>query len=102
MRPDPMITTSSSMAMLSADTRGSATVSDGQHPQGAVAINSVGNPNMQYHSTSEAKMNLLAFMNPDGTGITDLHVNGFDPQSLPTAPRSHSALCVTTSTRKSM
>lgn len=76
VRPDPMITTSSSMAMLSADHLASTKT-------GGVAINSVDNPNMQYHSTSEAKMNLLAFMNPDGTGITDLHVNGFDPSVSP-------------------
>ena len=82
VRPDPMITTSSSMAMLSADTHGSAS-GNGDQPKGAVAINSVENPGMQFHSASDAKMNLLAFMNPDGSGITDLHVNGFDPSVSP-------------------
>src|SRR5580658_4925122 len=43
VRPDPMITTSSSMAMLSADTHGTGS-SNGEHPQGSVAINSVDNP----------------------------------------------------------
>ena len=76
VRPDPMITTSSSMAMKSADTLAST-------PTGGVAINSVDNPAMQFHSASDAKMNLLATMNPDGTGITDLHVNGFDPSVSP-------------------
>jgi TolB protein len=76
VRPDPIITTSSSMAMLSADTVAST-------PSGGVAINSVDNPAMQFHSTADAKMNLLAYMNPDGTGITDLHVNGFDPSVSP-------------------
>jgi TolB protein len=70
VRPDPIITTSSSMAMLSADPVGGA-------------VHSVDNPSMQFHSAADAKMNLLAFMNPDGTGITDLHVNGFDPSVSP-------------------
>ncbi len=29
------------------------------------------------------KMNLLATMNPDGSGITDLHLNGYDPSVSP-------------------
>ena len=82
VRPDPIITTSSSMAMRSANTRGTGS-SNGEHPLGAVAINSVDNPDMQFHSVSEARMNLLAFMNPDGSGISDLHVNGFDPSVSP-------------------
>jgi len=82
VRPDPQITTTSSMGMLSADTRGTA-AANGDQSRGAVAINSVDNPNMQFHSTSDAKMNLLAYMNPDGSGITDLHVNGFDPSVSP-------------------
>jgi TolB protein len=86
VRPDPMITTSSSMAMLSADTRGSGT-GTADSPKGSVGINSVDNPAMQFHSSSDAKMNLLAFMNPDGTGITDLHVNGFDPSVSPDGAR---------------
>lgn len=46
-------------------------------------INRVDNPAMRFNSVADAKMNLLAVMNPDGTGITDLHVNGFDPSISP-------------------
>jgi dipeptidyl aminopeptidase/acylaminoacyl peptidase len=76
VRPDPVITTSSSMMIRSADTRASS-------PNGRVAINEVESPQMKYNSTADAKMNSLAYMNPDGTGITDLHVNGFDPSVSP-------------------
>jgi dipeptidyl aminopeptidase/acylaminoacyl peptidase len=70
VRPDPIITTSSSRAMLSADYVGGK-------------INRVDSPEMKFNSVADAKMNLLAFMNPDGSGITDLHVNGFDPSVSP-------------------
>jgi Tol biopolymer transport system component len=70
VRPDPIITTSSLMMMKSPNYVGGG-------------MNSVANPEMKYNSVSYAKMNLLAFMNPDGTGITDLHVNGFDPSVSP-------------------
>jgi len=70
VRPDPIITTSSSMMMRSPNYVGGR-------------INSVASPEMKYNSVSYAKMNLLAFMNPDGTGITDLLVNGSDPSVSP-------------------
>src|SRR5579872_2198348 len=66
VRPDPVIIASSAGVRLSADpVRGT--------------ITSVDDPSMQFHANADAKMNLLAVMNPDGTGITDLHINGYDP-----------------------
>lgn len=50
-------------------------------------MNEVENPGMKFNSAADAKMNLLAFMNPDGTGITDLHVNGLDPSVSPDGAR---------------
>jgi TolB protein len=38
---------------------------------------------MDFRSAADAKMNLLAVMNPDGSGITDLHINGYDPSVSP-------------------
>ena len=70
VRPDPVITTESSGVRLSGDPVGGA-------------INSVDDPSMQFHSVSDAKMNLLATMNPDGTGIAELHINGYDPSVSP-------------------
>jgi dipeptidyl aminopeptidase/acylaminoacyl peptidase len=70
VRPDPVITAESSGVRLSADP-----------VQGT--INSVDDPSMQFHSVSDAKMNLLATMNPDGTGIAELHINGYDPSVSP-------------------
>jgi TolB protein len=70
VRPDPVITTESSGVRLSADPVGGA-------------INSVDDPSMQFHSVSDAKMNLLATMNPDGSGIAELHINGYDPSVSP-------------------
>jgi Tol biopolymer transport system component len=70
VRPDPVIIASSSGVRLSADpVRGT--------------INSVEDPSMEFHATADAKMNLLAVMNPDGSGITDLHINGYDPSVSP-------------------
>ena len=74
VRPDPVITTSSSGVRLSADPLGGG-------------INSVDDPAMQFHAASDAKMNLLATMNPDGTGITELHINGYDPSISPDGSR---------------
>jgi Tol biopolymer transport system component len=70
VRPDPVITTSSDGVRLSANYIGGG-------------INSVDDPGMGFHSVSDAKMNLLATMNPDGSGITDLHLNGYDPSISP-------------------
>ena len=70
VRPDPVITAESSGVRLSADP-----------VQGT--INSVDDPSMQFHSVSDAKMNLLATMNPDGSGIAELHINGYDPSVSP-------------------
>ena len=69
VRPDPVITTASSGVRLSGDTRASDS-------RGGVSLNSVDDPSMLYHAASDAKMNLLATMNPDGSGIADLHLNG--------------------------
>jgi Tol biopolymer transport system component len=76
VRPDPVIVASSQGVRRSGDTRGS-------DPSGHVAINSVDDPGMQFHAASEAKMNLLAVMNPDGSGIVSLHINGYDPSVSP-------------------
>jgi Tol biopolymer transport system component len=70
VRPDPVITTESSGVRLSADP-----------VQGT--INSVDDPSMQFHSVSDAKMNLLATMNTDGSAIAELHINGYDPSVSP-------------------
>jgi Tol biopolymer transport system component len=70
VRPDPIITTAPSGVRLSADPVGGA-------------INSVDDPSVQFHAASDAKMNLLAVMNPDGTGIKELHINGYDPSVSP-------------------
>jgi TolB protein len=70
VRPDPIILTHSSMQHLSAD------------PVGGT-INSVDDPSMNFSAKADAKMNLLATMNPDGSGITDLHINGYDPSVSP-------------------
>jgi TolB protein len=70
VRPDPVITAESSGVRLSADpVKGT--------------INSVDDPSMQFHAVSDAKMNLLATMNLDGTGIAELHINGYDPSVSP-------------------
>jgi Tol biopolymer transport system component len=76
VRPDPVITTASSGVRLSGDTRASDS-------KGGVKLNSVDDPGMLYHAASDAKMNLLATMNSDGSGITDLHINGYDPSVSP-------------------
>jgi Tol biopolymer transport system component len=76
VRPDPVIIASSEGVRRSADTRGS-------QGNGGVTINSVDDPGMQFHAAAEAKMNLLSVMNPDGSGITDLYVNGYDPSVSP-------------------
>lgn len=70
VRPDPVILTAAADVRRSADTIGGA-------------INEVEDPAMVYHAVSDAKMNLLAVMNPDGSGITDLHINGYDPSVSP-------------------
>jgi Tol biopolymer transport system component len=74
VRPDPVITTAPSGVRLSADP-----VKGG--------INSVDDPSMKFNAKADAKMNLLAFMNPDGSGITDLHINGYDPSVSPDGTR---------------
>src|SRR5271154_1502689 len=71
VRPDPVITSHSSGVRLSADYAG------------AGAINSVDDPSMEFAAAADAKMNLLAVMNPDGSGIVDLHVSGYDPSVSP-------------------
>lgn len=70
VRPDPLIIASSSGVRLSADPIGGS-------------INSVEDPAMQFHAKADAKMNLLATMNPDGGKITDLQINGYDPSVSP-------------------
>ena len=70
VRPDPVIIASSSGVRLSADPVGGA-------------IHSVEDPSMQFHANADAKMNSLAEMNPDGSGIADLHINGYDPSVSP-------------------
>lgn len=70
VRPDPVIIASSSGTRLSADPVGGA-------------IHSVEDPSMQFHANADAKMNSLAEMNPDGSGIADLHINGYDPSVSP-------------------
>jgi Tol biopolymer transport system component len=71
VRPDPVITSHSSGVRLSADYAG------------AGAINPVDDPSMEFAAAADAKMNLLAVMNPDGSGIVDLHVSGYDPSVSP-------------------
>jgi Tol biopolymer transport system component len=70
VRPDPVIVASSSGTRLFADPVGGA-------------IHAVEDPSMQFNANADAKMNLLATMNPDGTGIVDLHINGYDPSVSP-------------------
>jgi Tol biopolymer transport system component len=70
VRPDPVILASSSGVRLSPNYVGGG-------------INAVDDPGMQFHANADAKMNLLATMNPDGSGITDLHINGYDPSVSP-------------------
>jgi Tol biopolymer transport system component len=70
VRPDPLITTSPEAVHMSADPVGGA-------------IHAQDDPGVQFHAASDAKMNLLATMNPDGSGITDLHLNGYDPSVSP-------------------
>lgn len=70
VRPDPLFFASSSGVRLSGDPK------TGQ-------INAVEDPAMQLRAKADAKMNLLAVMNPDGSGITDLHINGYDPSVSP-------------------
>jgi Tol biopolymer transport system component len=70
VRPDPIIVTSSSAAHLSADPVGGA-------------IHSQEDPSMQFHATADAKLNTLAEMNPDGSGMKDLPLNGYDPSVSP-------------------
>ena len=55
VRPDPVIIASSSGVRLSADPVGGA-------------IHAVEDPSMEFHAKADAKMNLLAVMNPDGSG----------------------------------
>jgi TolB protein len=76
VRPDPVIVASSDSVRRSADTHASS-------GNGGVAINSVDAPSMGFNAASDAKMNLLAMMNPDGSGITDLRINGYDPSVSP-------------------
>jgi Tol biopolymer transport system component len=70
VRPDPVIVGSAEAIHLSADPVGGG-------------INAVEDPGRRYHATADAKMNLLAVMNSDGSGITDLHINGYDPSVAP-------------------
>jgi hypothetical protein len=74
VRPDPVITIRSSMKHDSADPIGGA-------------IHSVDDPGMDFRAASDAKMNLLATMNLDGSSITDLHINGYDPSVSPDGSR---------------
>lgn len=70
VRPDPVITTSSEGVRRSANPlRG--------------GVNSVEDPGMKYNAAAEAKMNSLAVMNPDGTGIKQLPIYGYDPTVSP-------------------
>jgi Tol biopolymer transport system component len=73
VRPDPIITMSPGLRISRGFLRG-------RLPTTSI-------PDTTFNSVSEAKMNALAFMNPDGTGITDLHVNGFDPSVSPDGAR---------------
>src|SRR5262249_19110471 len=70
VRPDPVIITSSSGVHLSADPVGGA-------------IHAEEDPSMQFHANADARMNSLAVMNPDGSGISDLRINGYDPSVSP-------------------
>jgi len=70
VRPDPLILASSSASHLSADPIGGA-------------IHAVEDPSMKFQANSDARMNLLAVMDLDGTKITDLHINGYDPSVSP-------------------
>lgn len=70
VRPDPVITTSSAFTHDSADPVGGA-------------INTVDDPRMNFSAAADAKMNLLATMNPDGSGIAELKINGYDPSISP-------------------
>lgn len=74
VKPDPVITGSAAFVHHSADLVGGA-------------ITETDDPEMQFHAAAEAKMNLLAVMNPDGSGITDLHINGYDPSVSPDGTR---------------
>ena len=71
VRPDPVITTAAADVRRSPDTSGGGN------------MNEVEDPAMVYHAVSDAKMNSLATMNPDGTGIAALHINGYDPSVSP-------------------
>ncbi|HTS34565.1 MAG TPA: hypothetical protein VMH04_02770 [Candidatus Solibacter sp.] len=70
VKPDPVITSSAEAVHLSADSVGGA-------------INAVDDAGMRFHASSDAKKNSLAVMNPDGSGITELHINGYDPTISP-------------------
>ena len=70
VRPDPIVTGTAESVHLSADAVGGA-------------INAVDDPGMRFHASADALMNLLAVMNPDGSGITELHINGYDPSVSP-------------------
>jgi dipeptidyl aminopeptidase/acylaminoacyl peptidase len=76
VRPDPVITTTPDGVRRSANTVASDS-------RGGVTINSVDDPGMDYRSAADAKMNLLAVMNLDGSGITALRINGYDPSVSP-------------------
>ncbi len=84
VRPDPVITTSSSHQIHYADAVGG---NSGSVDAPGAAIHSADAPEMQFNSVSDAKMNLLAVMNPDGSGIAELHVNGYDPSVSPDGKR---------------
>ena len=70
VRPDPVVTTASAFTHDSADPVGGS-------------INTVDDPAMKFHAAADAKMNQLAVMNPDGSGIVELHINGYDPSVSP-------------------
>jgi Tol biopolymer transport system component len=76
VRPDPLISTSSDNAIRYADAVGGDT-------RTGAAIHTAEGPQMKFSAVADAKMNLLAVMNPDGSGIIDLHVNGYDPSVSP-------------------
>ncbi|MGA7909132.1 MAG: hypothetical protein WCA16_17120 [Candidatus Sulfotelmatobacter sp.] len=76
VRPDPLITTSADNFIRYADAVGG-------DPQTGAAIHSAEGVERKFNAVSDAKMNSLAIMNPDGSAITDLHVNGYDPSVSP-------------------
>lgn len=70
VKPDPVVTSSAEAVHVSAD------------PVGGT-INAVDDVGMRFHASADAKKNELAVMNPDGSGITELHINGYDPSISP-------------------